>query len=69
MIEVGEVYYYVLDDVFILRVISVDEFVNFVYLSPDVLVDKGEINTWNREDFALLHKPLTKLHKLLKGIE
>ncbi len=68
MIKVGEVYYYVYDDVFIMRVVSVDEFVNFVYLGPDILA-KGEVHQWGISDFERDHRPVTKLHKLLKGIE
>jgi hypothetical protein len=69
MIEVGQAYYYTKDDVYILRVISVDDaFVNFTYLSPYIL-NEEEIHQWALHDFEDTHKPLTKLHKLLKGIK
>jgi hypothetical protein len=69
MIEVGQVYYYVKDDVYVLRVVSVDDvFVNFTYLRPGIMSDK-EIHQWGISDFERDHKPVTKLHKLLKGIE
>jgi hypothetical protein len=70
MIEVGQAYYYVLDDRFIVRVVSIGDNreVSYKYLDhPD-----GSDNTthlWESPNFDLLHKPLTKLHKLLKGIE
>jgi hypothetical protein len=61
----------VLDDVFTMRIISVDEllgFVNFIYLEPDMLA-KDAVHQWCISDFERDHKPVTKLHKLLKGIE
>lgn len=68
MIEVGQTYYYLGDGSFIVVVTSVDDKVTFEYLAPSILAGPKK-HVWNGDNFEDTHKPITKLHKLLKGIE